>query len=51
MTKQEYAKMNKEYRAWIHEQIKGEQNYRDFSYVTRTLEFAKHWNQLQLKKI
>ena len=50
MKKEEFRLMEREYNAWLYKHPKGEHNYKSFSHMRRSLEFAKHWNEKQNRK-
>ena len=47
MEKEEFKLMEKEYNTWLYKHPKGDHNYKSFSHMRRSLEFAKYWNQKQ----
>jgi hypothetical protein len=51
MEKKEFKLMEKEYNTWLYKHPKGDHNYKSFSHMRRSLEFAKYWNEKQNKSL
>lgn len=50
MTKEEFRSMEQEYNRWLAKHPKGDHNYKSFSHMRRSIEFAKHYSDKQVKK-
>lgn len=51
ITKEEFTQIEKQYNAWLAKHPKGDENYKYFTHMRRTVEFAKHYSQKQIKKL
>ena len=49
MDKEEFKLMEREYNTWLAKHPKGDHNYKSFSHMRRSIEFAKYWNEKQKK--
>ena len=51
MEKEEFKLMEREYNMWLAKHPKGDHNYKSFSHMRRSLEFAKYWNEKENKRL
>jgi hypothetical protein len=50
-TKEDFRIMEREYNTWLSKHPKGSHNYKSFSHMRRSIEFAKYYNDKQVKKL
>jgi hypothetical protein len=50
-TKEEFTQIEKQYNAWLEKHPKGDENYKYFTHMRRTIEFAKHYSEKQIQKL
>ena len=51
MNKDEFREMERLYNAWLQQHPKGDHNYKSFSHMRRSVEFAKHYHAMQVKNL
>ena len=44
ISKQEFKKIERQYDTWLYRHPKGDHNYKSFSHMRRSIEFAKHYS-------
>jgi len=48
MKPDEFKIIEKEYNLWLRQHPKGDHNYKSFSHMRRSLEFAKYYNEKKI---
>lgn len=51
ISKEDFRIMEREYDTWLAKHPKGDHNYKSFSHMRRSIEFAKYYNDKQVKKL
>ena len=51
LTKEEFKALEKEYNLWLSKHPKGDHNYKSFTHMRRSLEFATHYNKKLTERI
>jgi hypothetical protein len=51
MKAEKFKTMEKVYNLWLAKHPKGDHNYKSFSHMRRSIEFAEHWHKLNVHAI
>lgn len=51
ISKEEFREIEKQYNVWLSKHPKGDHNYKSFSHMRRSIEFAKHYHHEQVENL
>ena len=51
ISKEEFSEIEKLYNEWLARHPKGDYNYKSFSHMRRSIEFAKYYKELCIKNL
>jgi hypothetical protein len=51
ISKEEFKEIEKQYNSWLYKHPKGDHNYKSFSHMRRSIEFAKYYSGNLVKKL